>query len=96
MGRERREELALSARRSTGTAPVTECTRPFTRLASHPPAVSFSSAMDDGGPRTASSSRNESSSPRKGRSILPLRLASPAWQALISVPWWTANSTVGG
>ena len=92
MGRERRQELALRVQAVGGPVPGGRVHPAVHPLGQPTPAVSFSSAMDDGGPRTANSSRNESSSPRKGRSILPLRLASPAWHALISVPWWTANS----
>ena len=36
------------------------------------------------------------SGPGTGVPHLPLRLASPAWHALISMPWWRANSIVGG
>jgi hypothetical protein len=74
------------ANRSAGTQPVVPCTRPFTRSASHTAARRLSSVIDDGGPKTQGSSKNEASRPKKGRSILPLRLASRAWHALISTP----------
>ncbi len=60
------------------------------------PARSLSSARLVGAPVAAHSSRNRSFTSRKGRSTLPLRLASRAWQARISVPQNWAKPWAGG
>ena len=85
---------ASMANRSAGISPMPRWSRPWMRSSIQRAARSLSSARLFGAPVAAHSSKNRSFTSRKGRSTLPFRLASLAWQARISVPWNWAN--VGG